>query len=79
MLNENLANTMRAWDRFHRDRSYFRGLKEEDAVRSLASLVKMLQELDDLKRTLGSLEKTCEKAYQIVSNDSSYIDSREGC
>jgi hypothetical protein len=73
-LNENLANTIRAWDRFHRDRAYFRDLKQDDAVASLASLVKILQELNDLKRTLGSLEKTCEKAEKIVSSDSSNFD-----
>lgn len=71
-LNENLGNTVRAWDRFHGDGDYFSDLQEPQVIAALTSLGTIFEGLVDLKRKLRSLEKTCEKAEKIVSSISVY-------
>ncbi|KAJ4343974.1 hypothetical protein N0V95_006490 [Ascochyta clinopodiicola] len=66
-LNENLGNSIRAWDRFNGDKNYLSDLQKAPAISALTSLEKILESLVDLKRKLRSLEKTCEKAEKIVS------------
>lgn len=67
-LNENLGSVIRACHRFEGDNDYFSDLREPQVTSALTSLSRILESLVDLKRTLRSLEKTCEKAEKIVSS-----------
>ncbi|UPX18040.1 uncharacterized protein EKO05_0008363 [Ascochyta rabiei] len=66
-LNENLGNSIRAWDRFNGDRNCFSDLQEASAISALTSHKRILECLVDLKRKLQTLEKTCEKAEKILT------------
>jgi hypothetical protein len=66
-LNDNLGNLIRAWRRFEKDTNYFSDLRERQLLPAVTSFGQILDSLNDLKRTLSALEKSCEKAEKRVS------------